>query len=50
MLLRMSHHLKNDPGESKDLSKDRPEVLKRLQELYGQWSSEIASQSLNLEK
>ena len=43
-------NLKNDPGESKDLSKDRPKVLKRLQELYGQWSSEIASQSLNLEK
>ena len=43
-------NLKNDPGESKDLSKDRPKVLKRLQELYAQWSSEIASQSLNLEK
>ena len=43
-------NLKNDPGESKDLSKDRPEVLKRLKELYLQWSSEIASQSLNLDK
>ena len=43
-------NLKNDPGESKDLSKDRPKVLKRLQELYLQWSSEIASQSLNLDK
>jgi uncharacterized sulfatase len=43
-------NLAEDPGESKDLSKDRPKVLKRLQELYVQWSSEIASQSLNLDK
>jgi len=29
---------------------DRPKVVKRLQELYAQWSSEIASQPLNLKK
>lgn len=43
-------NLKNDPGESKDLAKERPKVLNRLQELYAKWSAEIVSQPLNLEK
>ena len=43
-------NLKNDPGESKDLANERPEVMKRLQDLYVEWSAEIASQPLNLEK
>ena len=36
-------NLKNDPGESKDLAKERPEVLKRLQGLYAKWSEEMTS-------
>ena len=43
-------NLAEDPGESKDLAKERPKVLKRLQELYAKWSSEIVSQPLNPEK
>ena len=31
-------NLKDDPGESKDLSQSHPEVKQRLQKLYAEWS------------
>ena len=47
---RCLFNLKNDPGESKDLAKERPEILKRMQDLYGKWSAEIVSQPLKRQK
>ena len=36
-------NLKDDPGERRDLSRERPEVLQRLQSLYAEWSKEVSS-------
>ena len=35
-------HLKDDPGESRDLSKTNPEVVQRLEKLYATWSAALA--------
>jgi arylsulfatase A-like enzyme len=32
----------NDPGESRNLAKDRPEDVKKLQALYDAWNAELA--------
>lgn len=37
-------NLAEDPGESRDLAKKNPEVTKRLQKLYAEWSEEIAEE------
>jgi len=34
-------NLAKDPGESKDISKQHPEIVTRLQALYQQWSKEV---------
>ena len=37
-------NLAEDPGESRDLSKQNPEITQRLQRLYEEWSEEIAGE------
>lgn len=35
-------NLRDDPSESRDLADEHPEVAQRLQELYADWSKEVA--------
>ena len=35
-------NLKDDPSESRDMTDQHPEVVKRLQKLYAAWSEEVA--------
>ena len=37
-------NLADDPGESRDLAKQNPEVTQRLQQLYADWSEEVAGE------
>jgi arylsulfatase A-like enzyme len=36
-------NLKEDPGESTDLSQEHPEIARRLQEIYDAWSEDVGS-------
>lgn len=38
-------NLKNDIGESRDLSKQHPEVVERLKKLYAVWSNDVAGKA-----
>ena len=43
-------NLRQDPGESRDLVKEHPEMTQRLRKLYADWSKEVAPKPLKKPK